>query len=109
MSTTFEVYAGLGTAANYSSFPTKDVEILPDIHICERCGDQIVYNEDRKPGEIGKPSWLHVNVIEEHYISNKLRCHYCHAHEGVVYKQQAWSDETHCDRCGGVHGFGIGD
>ena len=70
--TTFEKWKGHPTGGgNYSSIPTKDVEVLP-----------------REPGS----------------------CLFCGADKSyLTHRQEAWSDQTECSRCGGSSGYAIGD
>lgn len=106
MATTFETYAGQ-RAANYSTLPRVDVEILPDEHHCERCGERVAY--DPKAGTFGR--WVHAEGDQAggHRATARLRCSYCHTDDGVTFTHQAYSDATSCTRCGGVTGFAIGD
>jgi hypothetical protein len=70
--TTFEKWKGHPTGGgNYSSLPTKDVEVLPST-----------------PGS----------------------CRFCGADKShLTYRQESWSDQTECSRCGGSSGYAIGD
>lgn len=106
MTTTFEVYAGT-QRGNYCSLPTKDVPILPDLHVCDKCDQLILYVEHPASW---RRVWLHVvdSPLDEHRITPKVRCRYCHSH-AAVFRQHAWHDAVECPRCGGVDGFAIGD
>jgi len=107
VATTFETYAGQ-RAGNYSTLPRVDVEILPDEHHCQTCGNRVVY--DPNAGTFG--GWVHVECEQTddgHRAVARLRCRYCHTEDGVTFTHAAYSDETHCTRCGGVDGFAIGD
>lgn len=117
MATTFEQYPP-GWYQNYCQRPTQDVPVQPDVHVCANCDDDLTYA--RKPdGYLGE--WRHTDPAStcERPASLK-RCIYCRAHNGYTYDnepdevvitstQEAWYDRTHCTRCGGVHGYGIGD
>ena len=105
--TTFEKYAGQ-TAGNYSTLPTRDVEVILPAMICRTCGDGIEYRPDG--GRYGWGGWEHTGATECTYPTPVDCCTYCGTTgEEVTFHQQAWSDETHCARCGGINGYGIGD
>lgn len=104
---TLAKYAGK-RAGNYCTLPKIDVEVLPVVRHCEECGVEVVY----EMGQSYMGKWVHVTeVAEEHYVRPRLMCRYCNCEEpGVVeFKMMSWSDETHCQRCGGVDGRAIGD
>ena len=105
MTTTFEKYTGQ-RAGNYSTMPTKDVPVLPDIWLCRGCGKQV-----RQVPDKAWFRWVHVDASEapsDHWVSNATRCRYCHSQD-AKYHQHAWYDAVECDRCGGVDGRAIGD
>lgn len=95
-------------ARNYSSAPTKNVPILENgEQICTRCGSPATYEEAKAPGQIGR----YVDENCDEYIRTAGKCKYCGTTnpKHLSFKQQSYSDETHCSRCGGVDGYGIGD
>ena len=100
MATTLETFAG-ARRGNYCTLPTIDVEILPDIHHCQTCGETVIYQQHR---------WLHGNHLtpDHGWIAPKVMCRYCHS-EDAVYHQHAYHDAIECNRCGGVDGYAIGD
>lgn len=102
--TTLAKFAGT-RRANYSTLPTVDVEILPDARICETCAQPVAW--DKSAHTFG--GWVHADGSTEHYVAPRTRCAYCHAQDGVTYRQHAWYDAIECDRCGGVTGYAIGD
>lgn len=106
--TTFEKYAGQ-TAGNYSTLPTRDVEVLVPETICQTCGDRIEYRMNG--GRYGWGGWEHAGDAGEcTYATPRPMCIYCGATgDEVTFHQKSWSDETHCARCGGINGYGIGD
>ena len=131
MTTTFEVFADR-RAGNYSTMPRLDVEVLPDVHLCRGCGQEIA--PVRVPVDNGQgytwteQAWVHagdpqgfdvlpigsfprVRGTSDHYVSPATRCRYCHTTDPaeVTFVHAAYSDETRCSRCGGVDGCGIGD
>lgn len=109
-----EKYAG-AKRGNYSTLPKHDVEILPDVHHCEKCGGIVVY-QDPPGSSYSLGVWKHeggpggcVNSEGlEGYVCPKTRCRYCHS-EAAKYMQHAWHDAIECPRCGGVDGYAIGD
>jgi hypothetical protein len=108
VSTTFEKFTGQ-RAGNYSDLPTKDVPILPDIHVCEKCRTRVVHVPFPGPGwGIGKWEHAESNECAGTYVSPATRCRYCHSQD-AKYRQHAWYDAVECDRCGGVAGYAIGD
>lgn len=131
MSTTLENFAGQ-RADNYCTMPRLDVEILTDVHVCARCRCEIalvtvsldngrgyswtehvwVHASDPEAFEV-RPvgSFPRVKGTSDHFVDPATRCRYCHTVEPseVTFVHAAYSDETRCTRCGGVHGFGIGD
>lgn len=109
MSTTLEMFAD-AKRGNYCTLPTIDVEILPDVHHCKTCDEQLVY--DPNGGSYGMGEWLHADPTipkAAHYVSPKVRCRYCHSEDDAVYRQHAWHDAVECSRCGGIDGYAIGD
>lgn len=107
--TTFEKYRG-DRAGNYCTLPTVEVEILPDVHHCVTCGEQVTFNPTTGFGG----SWGHVEetgLVAEgpHPARPRVRCGYCHSEAEAEFVHSAYSDETRCSRCGGVTGFGVGD
>ena len=104
--TTFAKYAGK-RAGNYSTLPTKDVEILPKVHHCEGCGaeGEYVQVEGQYIARFTHPEPC------DSYMRPRAMCVYCHCDEpgAVKFMLMSWSDETHCERCGGVDGRAIGD
>lgn len=109
MITTFEKFTGQ-RAGNYSTLPTKDVPVLPDIHICSTCRTQIEHVPHPKGPGWGLGSWQHTqpNECDAAYIRPADRCRYCHSQD-AKYRQHAWHDAVECDRCGGIDGRAIGD
>lgn len=129
MTTTFETYP-VGWYQNYCSRPTKDVEIIESQPICDGA-DFIPPVGESSPGNRGsygpkchkpierKPDakswdfnpWQHVDGSDSHHVRNAITCRFCGNNEpGTVhYKQESWSDQTTCDRCGGSNGYAIGD
>lgn len=107
MTTTFEKFAGK-QAGNYSTLPTKDVEIEPDVNYCQGCGKEIVRAPDDS-WSLGQ-RWRHMDsTVPDHgYVGPMLRCAYCRSHD-AVYRQHAWYDAVECPRCGAVSGYAIGD
>lgn len=94
---------------NYCTLPTIDVEILPDIYLCDQCDEPVEY--DKGGGTYGLGKWSHVNAdAAEHsgWHSRRPRCRYCYSQD-AKYRQHAWYDAVECDRCGGVDGYAIGD
>ncbi|MDN5767914.1 MAG: hypothetical protein L0H78_19105 [Humibacillus sp.] len=131
MTTTSEKFTGQ-RQPNYCTLPKLDVEILPDVLICENCRREIVrvsvpvdngrghgwgegiwvHADDPEGYEIFPiGTWPRVKGTSEHYVAPATRCRYCHTSDPaeVTFVRAAYSDETRCSRCGGVHGFGIGD
>jgi hypothetical protein len=109
MTTTFELW-GESARRSYSTLPTIDVPVLEHVRHCEDCGSEIVFGiKGRPPGLFGE--WSHKDGDDSHRVFPRLHCTYCHNDEpGTVhFHQRAWSDETECDRCGGIDGFPIGD
>lgn len=109
MTTTFERFRS-AKRANYSTLPTIDVEILPDVRECRTCGLPVRYQPHPRGSSYGPGTWVHDIVgpePEPHYVSPKDRCSYCHG--PARYIQHAWHDAVECDRCGGVTGYAIGD
>lgn len=114
MTTTFAKFAD-ATRGNYCTLPKLDVEILPAVRHCQGCGEELRWDPDAGPFGTGR----HVHVkpdVEladggQHYVTARTWCSYCHNDEpGTVhFHQRSWSDETECDRCGGVQGYAIGD
>lgn len=105
METTLTKYRE-ATARNYCTLPTVDVPILPREPRCE-CGAAIVW--DRHARIIG--AWVHVSDdVSCDYARPIPSCMYCNATgEAVTFHAMPYSNETHCARCGGVNGYGIGD
>lgn len=121
--TTKEKWAGK-QAGNYSTLPKKDVAVLKDSkRFCTKCGDATEYQEKGYMGE-----WVHSNgektcddaQVEKYtgekpkwnqYVSSNPVCRYCGTGDPAhsTFKQQPYSDETSCSRCGGISGYGIGD
>lgn len=126
---TLETFVGK-QAANYSTLPTIDVEIIPederDFH-CAICGGDLRADPRR-----GLPRWLHVDEPEceghesldgahmgetvfcdgtcvRHHITPRATCAYCGADEATTFRQHAWHDAIECGRCGGITGWAIGD
>lgn len=109
-------------AGNYCSRPNKDVPILENSEkFCTKCGRSVTYEKTRY-------RWLHDNGLEEcdknemlahtgkpapyaGYAQSNPECRYCGTGDPSysTFKQQSWSDETSCSRCGGVTGYAIGD
>lgn len=105
MTTTKEKYAD-ARRGNYCTLPIHDVEILPDEHHCEKCGETVIYDPDK--GYFGE--WVHEDPFNvDHRADIKVRCPYCHSEDDAVYRQHPWHDAVECSRCGGVDGRAIGD
>jgi hypothetical protein len=104
--TTLVKFAGQ-RAGNYSTMPTIDVPILPDVHVCKTCTEPIVRKPD--PRDVFGGRWEHVRAdAPEHWVTTATRCRYCHSQD-AQYRQHAWYDAVECERCGGVAGYAIGD
>lgn len=105
--TTFEQYAGT-QARNYSRNPKHNVPILTDDRKCQDCDGSVTYDSDAGP--LGWGGWVHTTDAD-HDARPATRCRYCGCQDPalVVFHQMPYSNETHCARCGGVDGFGIGD
>lgn len=110
MPTTFEVFAGK-RASNYSTLPKIDVEILPGPRLCEDCPEPIRFESSAVRPPFG--AWVHVSpTFDDHHRARpRLACTYCGSQDPaeVRFQQMPYSDETSCSRCGGVHGYAIGD
>lgn len=106
MATTFKKFND-NRPGNYCTYPKLDVEILPDVHNCETCGEMVEY-VSAPNGRYPYGSWEHVSATD-HTAQPKTRCRYCHNENGVKFTQEAWYDRTSCPRCGGVTGYAIGD
>ena len=104
--TTLQAFAG-AKRRNYETLPTLDVEILPDVRHCEKCGGVMVW--DPKGGRYGWGEHVHADGSEHGYAPPRTRCRYCHSEEHAQYRQHAWYDAVECSRCGGVDGHAIGD
>ena len=101
-----EKFAGL-KRHNYCEVPKLDVDILPDVYLCEKCGEPVQY--DPKGGNYGLGRWAHVDPdAGEHYCGPRVRCRYCHSQD-AKFRQHPWHDAVECDRCGGIDGRAIGD
>jgi len=108
---TFDKWKGK-SVRGYSSKPTKNVEILKDSQsVCKNCGEILVkvsngnsYYKQHKNGD-------YKCANGKTFISESSKCTYCGTSNPafVEFKQQSYSDEVHCQRCGGVDGHGIGD
>ena len=130
MTTTFEKYKGT-QRGNYCTLPTIDVEIIDSPRFCAGkdwippvgesapgnrgsygpvCNKPVHWDKDSKAMP-GMGWWAHDDGSTGHHISPYMRCVYCgNAEPGTVhYRQEPYSDETSCDRCGGVDGRAIGD
>lgn len=107
MTTTFEKWSGT-QRGNYCTLPTKDVEIVELEKYCVRCGVLLRWNPK---GFHGWGEWEHAYPALCTYSEAPLTCRYCGCNDPnlVKYRQMSYSDETHCARCGGVSGHGIGD
>jgi hypothetical protein len=112
MTTTFEKFKGT-KRGNYCTLPTIDVEIIDPAPYCRYCDGEMVYNPTGDPFGHGR----YEHKAEPEPGTCKFggqvasRCTYCGTNEkGVVtFSHESWSDETSCSRCGGVHGYAIGD
>lgn len=104
MTTTFEKFS---TAKRkiYSTLPTIDVTILPDVRHCRTCGSEAVWDSSR--GVLG--NFAHADGNDDHRADVKSHCVYCNNEDGVRYVQYLWHDAVECPRCGGVDGYAIGD
>ncbi|AYD87312.1 hypothetical protein SEA_VALENTINIPUFF_8 [Microbacterium phage ValentiniPuff] len=111
MTTTLEKFAGK-QAANYSTNPTIDVEILEveDNRPCSTCGLDTVYNS-------AVYSVVHVDAdgnyvdyaVTRHTPTRESACSFCGAIGTTTLSQHAWHDAVSCSRCGGIQGWSIGD
>lgn len=123
-------YAGT-VRHNYCTLPTEDVEVLPEIRHCADCGDVVErVSRTRTVAASGHrhevSAWVHsgeeVVVTDvypylheigdhDHHARVRSACRYCNTDDPahVTFVQASYSDETRCTRCGGVHGFAIGD
>ena len=131
MPTTLEIFAGQ-RPRNYCKMPQRDVEILPKDPVCSDCRRAVVKVEvsfDNGHGVTQTQSvWVHADTPDAfevrpsgavprvrstggHYISPAVTCTYCGTNDpaDLTWVSAPWSEECHCARCGGVHGFGIGD
>ena len=119
--TTLEKYAGT-PARSYSSNPTKDVEVLKDAkRFCTKCGEEVVYdkaayrtlhsNGDGSCSNESVKAYTGSEPPYTQYVSANAVCSYCGTGDPAhhTFKQQAYSDESSCSRCGGTSGYGIGD
>lgn len=108
MTTTLERWGGT-KRHNYETLPTIDVEILPDIRHCEKCGGEMVW--DAKGGYFGQGGYVHADGSDHGYAPPVTRCRYCRTEDPalVSYIQHAWYDTVECKRCGGDDGHPIGD
>jgi hypothetical protein len=108
MTTTFEANKNL-RRGNYCTLPTIDVEIVDLEKYCtnKKCGVLVRWNA--KADYFGRHE--HIYATECSYPQTSTTCLYCGCNDPrlVKYKQMSYSDETHCARCGGVSGYGIGD
>jgi hypothetical protein len=97
-------------AGNYSTMPTKDVPILPDIQVCKTCRTRVEHVPHPKGHGWGLGTWQHAEANEctATWIGTADRCRYCHSQD-AKYRQHAWYDAVECERCGGVAGYAIGD
>lgn len=108
--TTFAWIAAQREAGNYaegySTWPKVDVPVLPKQTLCESCDEPVFFN--READYFGR--WEHVSAdAEKHYVAPQRTCMYCHAIEGVTFRQHPWYDAIECSRCKGVQGWAIGD
>lgn len=126
MTTTFEKFPA-SWYQNYCSRPTKDVEIIDPAPLCDvapffkdrgkygeygpKCHKPIHWDPEAPSPIYGKGAHVHDDGSTEHRPRAVNRCYYCGNNEpGTVhYRQMSYSDETWCDRCGGRHGYPIGD
>lgn len=94
----------------YSSPPTIDVEIVDDTtaHCQKPYCNEVVVNDATA---YALPQWRHVNPLldNDHRAYPAPRCFYCRAENTVTTSMQSWHDSTDCSRCGGSHGYPIGD
>lgn len=108
--TTKQKWAGK-QAGNYSTLPTKDVEVLKETErLCTNCSEQVTYDESSY-------RWNHADGKATCSDDGKTTasanpvCRYCGtgnpSHHS--FSQNSYSDESHCSRCGGTSGYGIGD
>lgn len=110
MTTTFEKFKD-ARPGNYCTLPTIDVEIVSPPAYCTKCNGTMVWDPKANHGSGGLVHETAPDPDVCRWASAATRCQYCGTNErGVaVFHQRAWSDEIHCSRCGGVHGYGIGD
>ena len=129
MASTFEKYP-VGWYRNYSTRPTRDVEIIENQPLCDgrdwippvgesapgnrgtfgpRCHKPIERKPDARTD--GFDRWQHVDGSNSYRATPVSTCRYCgNNRPGTVhYRQRSYSDEIECDRCGGINGHGIGD
>lgn len=101
-------------AGNYSSLPKKDVHVLKDAKkFCTKCNEDLVLDENKA----NQGLYLHADNGSQWCSNGKTfysvngSCKYCGTGDPsyLEFKQMSWSDESHCSRCGGVSGYGIGD
>lgn len=108
MTTTFEKFKGT-QRGNYCDLPSIDVEIIENpVRTCKTCGEVVVFNPSGGPYQWGE--WEHATK-KDHTASIHSTCFYCGCNdpELVKYRQHAWHDAVECERCGGSHGYAIGD
>lgn len=104
--TTLEKFAG-ARVPNYSTAPTIDVEILPDVFHCAADGAEVDYSRDVN-------RWHHLEAttcVAKTQSYPRPRCRYCRTDDPdhLSATQYAWYDATECSRCGGVEGYALGD
>lgn len=105
---------------NYSTLPTQDVPVLKDSQrFCTKCQEPM---EHKAGPNAYSGTWVHAatgdraceakqGVEAKVYGSVNSTCGYCGTGnpKHLTFKQEAYSDETSCSRCGGRAGRAIGD
>ena len=126
MTTTLQKYAGK-RAANYSTNPTIDVEILDAPFECSTCDGEVEYDlklgrfvhdpadfeceghESLNGADMGASVFCDGSCNPEHRVDIKPKCTYCGALGTLTYTAHAWYDAQECSRCGGIAGWALGD
>lgn len=119
--TTKQKWAGK-QAGNYSTLPSKDVEVLENAEsFCTKCGDSVTYdakayrhlhsNGESTCDKAKAEAYTGKKSEYTQIVSVNPKCRYCGTGDPAhsSFRQQSYSDEASCSRCGGVSGYGIGD